>query len=88
MDDSGSSEKSKVLESSQDISAVKAEANINQPATYVKQSLVPWSADDLHKLTDAIASGMRIKSIAVLFPTRTFDSVSGQAKRRRNKKRP
>lgn len=77
-DDSGSSGKPKALESSQDISAVKAEANINQPATYVKRSLVPWSADDLRKLTDAIENGMGAKATAALFPTKTFDAVAAQ----------
>jgi hypothetical protein len=77
-DDSGSLEKPEVLESSQDISAVEAEANINQPATNVKGTRVPWSADELRKLTDAIRNGMSIKATTALFPTKTFDSVAKQ----------
>jgi len=77
-DDSGSSEKPKALESSQNLSAVKAEANVNQPATYVKRMRVPWSADDLRKLTDAIENGMGVKATAALFPTKTFSAVAEQ----------
>jgi DNA-binding NarL/FixJ family response regulator len=66
------------MDSSQDVSAVKVEANNEQTATHVKPGTIYWSADERRRLKDAHEKGMALRAIVALLPAKTYQAVKAQ----------